>query len=207
MHRESVQSVSEHHVQLFDSSRSLAETVGDFLLAGLGRGENVLIVAGAQHSDLLTRRLEASGINVRNAQQTNRIVMLDAQQTLDKFMRQDTPNAAAFNEIIGTLVARMSGGRRVCVYGEMVDILAAMGNYKGALQLEELWNDLGRREPFNLFCGYASGHFGDPRTSKMLAAICAAHDHLHRKGDDLLAEFLLDQPSVKTARDDNPSRS
>jgi len=207
MRREPVVNISEHHVQLFDSSRSLAETVGDFLLAGFNAGEDVLVVATAQHRDLLTRHLEARGVNVRNAQLANRIVMLDALQTLDKFMRQDVPNTAAFQEVVGGLVARMSNGKRVRVYGEMVDLLAAKGNYKGALQLEELWNDLGRRESFNLFCGYASGHFGDPRTAKALAAICAAHGHLHRKSDDLLAEFLLDQPDVRSSRGGAPSGS
>lgn len=197
MRHESATSVSEHHVQLFDSSRSLAETVGDFLLGGFGRGEHLLIVATPEHRDLLTRRLEGAGLNVRHLQTIGRIVMLDAEQTLDKFMRQDTPSPIAFDEVVGTLVARLSLDRRVCVYGEMVDVLVAQAKHKSALLLEALWNDLGRRAPLNLFCGYASGHFGDPKTAKSLAAICAAHSHLHRKADDLLAEFLLDQPDVK----------
>jgi hypothetical protein len=207
MRHESVTSPSEHHVQLFDSSRSLVETVGEFLLAGFGRGAPLLIVATAQHRDLLTRKLESSGLNVHNAQVINRIVMLDAEQTLDKFMRATLPNPIAFNEVVGGLVARLSRGKRVCIYGEMVDVLAAHGNYKAAQLLEELWNDLGRRESFDLFCGYASGHFGDPKTAKALSAICAAHDHLHRKADDLLAEFLLEQPEVKSIRPGTASRS
>ena len=76
-----------------------------------------------------------------------------------------------------------------------------------AQQLEQLWNDLGRRESYTLFCGYASGHFGDPKTAKLLADICASHSHLHRKGDDLLAEYLLEQPDVKSARRAATSRS
>jgi hypothetical protein len=63
-----------------------------------------------------------------------------------------------------------------------------------------LWNLLGQRESFALFCGYASGHFGDPKTARALGAICAAHGAVHRKADDLLAEFLLEQSDVKTAR-------
>ena len=63
-----------------------------------------------------------------------------------------------------------------------------------------------RREPFTLFCGYASGHFGDPRTAAALVDICAAHTHLHRKADDLLAEFLLEQ-NAALARDGSSSRS
>ena len=184
---------SEHHLQLFDSSKSLAETVAAFLMAGFNRGEPLLVVATPEHRDLLSTKLEAAGLNVRNAMISSRLTMLDASQTLDKFMRQDAPNAAAFDEVVGTLVGRIANGRRVCIYGEMVDVLAARGNYKGAYQLEVLWNDLGRRECYTLFCGYASGHFGDPKTAQALHDICEAHSELHRKKDDLLAEFLLDQ--------------
>ena len=184
---------SEHHLQLFDSSRSLAETVAAFLLAGFKRGEPLLVVATPEHRELLTRKLEEAGIGVRDAMLSSRLTLLDAAQTLGKFMRKDAPNPAAFDEVVGTLVGRLANGRRVCIYGEMVDVLAARGNYKGAHRLEELWNDLGRRESFTLFCGYASGHFGDLKTAKVLQDICDAHTELHRKKDDLLAEFLLDQ--------------
>ena len=184
---------SEHHLQLFDSSKSLAETVAAYLMAGFNRGEPLLVVATPEHRDLLSNKLEAAGLNVRNAMISSRLTMLDASQTLDKFMRQDAPNAVAFDEVVGTLVGRLANGRRVCIYGEMVDVLAARSNYKGAYQLEVLWNALGRRECYTLFCGYASGHFGDPKTAQALHDICEAHSELHRKKDDLLAEFLLDQ--------------
>jgi hypothetical protein len=198
---------SEHHVQLFDSSKSLADTVAAFLLAGFARGESILIVATPEHRELLARRFRESGLNPRDAIAANRLVILDASQTLDKFMRKDTPGAAAFDEVVGTIIEQLSNDKRVCIYGEMVDLLVARGNYNGAQQLEELWNDLGRRECFTLFCGYASGHFGDPKTAKALAAICASHSHLHRKTDDLLAEFLLEQPAVKAVRESVPSRA
>lgn len=201
MRTENTFCTSEHHVQLFDSSRSMADTVAGFLMAGFHRGEPLLIVATPEHRELLSRKLTEAGVNLRQATAANRLVMIDAAQTLEKFMRQDTPNAIAFDEVVGTLVGRLSSGNRVCIYGEMVDVLAARGNYKGAHQLEELWNVLGRRESYTLFCGYASGHFGDPKTAKVLADICAAHDHLHRKQDDLLAEYLLEQTRVKSSRD------
>lgn len=191
---------SEHHLQLFDSSKSLAETVSAFLLAGFHRGEPLLIVATPEHRELLTRKLEEQGVKLREATAANRLVVLDAAQTLDKFMRRDVPSPIAFHEVVGSLVARLSGGNRVCIYGEMVDVLAANGNYKAAHLLEELWNLLGQRESFTLFCGYASGHFGDPKTAKFLAGICASHSHLHRKADDLLAEFLLNEQDVTPSR-------
>ena len=190
---------SEHHLQLFDSSKSLVDTVGGFLLAAFNRGDALLIVATPQHRELLTRRLDESGFNVRDAMNARRLVQIDASQLLDKFMRRDGPNAAAFDEVVGTVVAQLAVDRRVSIYGEMVDVLASRGNLRGAHRLEELWNALGRRQPFTLFCGYASGHFGNPKTAQHLNAICAAHTRLHRKQDDLLAEFLLDQSALSTA--------
>ena len=197
MHWNPPETATEHTVQLFDSSKSLADSVAQFLITGLERGENVLLVATPEHRELLARRLTDFGWSVRTLIAANRMVVLDAGQTLDKFMRQDTPSPVAFDEVVGSLVHRLAGGKRLWIYGEMVDVLAARGNYRGAQQLEEIWNVLGQRECFTLFCGYASGHFGDPRTAKMLAGICAAHDHVHRKPTDILAEFLLNQQDVK----------
>jgi hypothetical protein len=190
---------SEHIVQLFDSSKSLAETVANFLWMALDRGDNVLIAATPQHTHLLTKRLEERGWSVRDAIAAKRMVVLDASATLGTFMRQDTPNAVAFDEVIGTAVRQLANRGRVWIYGEMVDVLAAKGNYKGAHALEELWNELGKRECFTLFCGYASGHFGDARHTRMLGEICKSHSHVHRKADDLLAEYLLEQPEVRAA--------
>ena len=167
------------------------------MITGLERDENLLLVATPEHRELLTRRLTDFGWSVRALVAANRAVVLDAAQTLDKFMRQDTPSPVAFDEVVGSLVHRLAGGKRLWIYGEMVDVLAARGNYRGAQQLEEIWNVLGQRECFTLFCGYASGHFGDPRTAKALAAICASHDCVHRKPADILAEFLLNQQDVK----------
>lgn len=191
--------LSEHRVQLFDSSKSLADTVSAFLVGGLQQGASVLVAATPEHRELLTGRLEAAGWNVRNAVAANRLIVVDAARTLNKFMRRDRPSPVAFDEVVGTMVRRLSGddGQRVWIYGEMVDVLAAQGNLRGALELEELWNALGRRETFTLFCGYASGHFGDARSAPALGDICAAHDTIERRRDDILAEFLLNQPDVK----------
>jgi hypothetical protein len=199
MSPESSRQLSEHRVQLFDSSKSLAETVSAFLVDGLQRGGSVLLAVTPEHRELLGGRIEAAGWNVRNAVAANRLVMVDAVKTLDKFMRRDRPSPVAFDEVVGTLVRRLSGdeGQRVWIYGEMVDVLASRGNLRGAIELEALWNALSRRETFTLLCGYASGHFGDVRSAAALGDICAAHDKVERRRDDILAEFLLNQPDVK----------
>ena len=105
--------------------------------------------------------------------------MLDAQDTLDKFMVDGKPDAAAFKEVVGAAIDRLcwfSGETVVRAYGEMVDVLWRSGNCDGAIQLELLWNDLAKQYSFSLLCGYAMGPFMK-QTGR--AEVCAVHNHVH----------------------------
>jgi hypothetical protein len=73
----------------------------------------------------------------------------------------------------------------------MVDLLAEEANLEAARHLEGLWNDLGRRYPFTLLCGYAAAHFTDPRTAASLRAICESHTHVASAAGDLLGNWIL----------------
>lgn len=73
----------------------------------------------------------------------------------------------------------------------MVDVLAAEGEFSAALELEEIWNELGALQQFTLFCGYSAVHFGNPVTSAALRSICDAHSHVQSNSQDMLATFLV----------------
>ena len=200
MPHERTADISEHSLQLFDSSKSMAESVASFLLAGFRRGEPLLVVATPKHRELIAQKLEQAGVDIHQALMASRLLMLDAAQTVDKFMRQDLPSRIAFDEIVGTLVAQLAKQGRLCIYGEMVDVLVARGLYKAAYLLEVLWSALGKREPFTLFCGYSSEHFGDPKTATILGKICETHDRVHRRKGDVLAELLLERQDARGPR-------
>ena len=112
---------SEHHLQLFDSSTSLVETVSAFLIEGFRRGEPLLLAVTPEHRELLTRALEDAGISVREAMMASRLVIVDAAQTLGKFMRQDVPSRIAFDEVVGTLVAGLLLGLVETAVARLVD--------------------------------------------------------------------------------------
>jgi hypothetical protein len=96
------------------------------------------------------------------------------------------------------LIRQLSAnGKPLRIYGEMVNVLAAQGEYQAAHQLEELWNDLGRRNRFTLFCGYAASHFGDPRTAEALHGICDTHSQVLSSPQDVLGSFLLHARRVR----------
>jgi len=70
-------------------------------------------------------------------------------------MAAGKPDRVAFDRVIGTVIRRSAeGGRLVHAFGEMVALLWDEGLVSEAVQLEGMWDELGRRSPFSLFCGY-----------------------------------------------------
>jgi hypothetical protein len=111
---------------------------------------------------------------------------------MNLFMRHGRPRRSLFQDSIGSLVSSLARrGAHVRVYGEMVDLLAAEGNLDGAVELEKMWNDLGERESFALFCGYSAVNFGNPVTTDALRTICRTHSHIRSDRRDVLAAFLV----------------
>jgi hypothetical protein len=184
---------SEHVVQLFDETESLVASVTSYLIDGWKRGDNLLVVARAAHWALASAELEARGYPVVDQIASGKLMALDAATTMATFMVNGDPQPDKFRGSVADLVARLTEDPMIglTIYGEMVDVLAAQGNFNGAEQLEALWNDLGVRYPFRLLCGYSSAGFGDERTASHLHAICGAHTAVGARESDLLATWLL----------------
>ena len=195
-HRERVvrpRVVSEHLVQLFDEPESLAASLGEYLYDGWTRGDRLLVVARPAHWALTAPELEARGLRVADAIASGRLVVLDAATTMASFMVYGDPARDKFRASVGELVRTLCREPQtgLTIYGEMVDLLAAEGNYRAAERLEALWNDLGESCSFRLLCGYSAVNFGDENTSKQLNDICALHTDASAPETDLLARWLL----------------
>jgi hypothetical protein len=181
----------EHVVQLFDTVESVGETVADFVRDGLAADDIVLVVARPDAWTNVRQRLARNAVDVAGAMYRRQLIVLDAAETLAKFTRQSWPDSGRFDTVIGDLVRELAGRGRLRVYGEMVDVLAADAEFRAAIALEDLWNDLATTTPFTLFCGYSAVHFGSERSSEALKAICRCHSATHAHGDDDLALWLL----------------
>ncbi len=186
------QVASEHIVQFFDSDESRAECVAGFLAEGYRQGEPAIVVATPSNWAATAEQLETCGIPVQKAMADGLIAVKDVTDTLRKISRNGSPDAEAFEAVVGQAVAaldRRSG--RVRAYGEMVDMLAQQGDLADAIRLEALWNKLGERVPFFLMCGYSAAHFVSVATHRALCAICSAHSSVHQHAQDPLAGWLL----------------
>jgi hypothetical protein len=103
--------------------------------------------------------------------------ILDASDTLAKFMGGNKLNAQRFVSVIGSLIDRAklkSRAKNVAVFGEMVAVLWSQKKYSAALQLEELWNDLAKTHSFCLRCAYRATSFQDEH-SELYDSVCSKH--------------------------------
>ncbi len=167
---------AEHFVQFYEADGFLLNSLSGFIGTALNAGESALVVATKQHRDGLDELLQANGLDVANASASGLYVSLDADETLSKFMVDDTPEPERFTEEIGSLIARVRGNRpRLKAFGEMVALLWAKGNFNGAIRLEELWNGLQKKHSFSLFCAYPMNAFSGEQFEQPMNGVCTAH--------------------------------
>lgn len=146
----------DHFVQVYRDERVLVEAISLFAGAALGRNEAVIIVATEDHRRSIERCLGSDGFDVPALKGWGQLTILDAQETLSRFMVDGRPDEARFKAMIAGLVASVRASQRfreVRVYGEMVNLLWSE-NLPAATRLEELWNDVLEEHAISLFCAY-----------------------------------------------------
>ena len=171
-------SESEHFVQFYEADGFLLDSLGGYVCTGLGADETVVVVATEAHREGLDERLRARGLDVAAENTSGRYVSLDAAVTLSSFMVDGSPEPGRFADVVGGIIARAAGGRRVRIFGEMVALLWADGSYDAAIRLEELWNGLRETHSFRLFCAYPMNGIGGEMLAGPFGGVCTAHSRV-----------------------------
>jgi hypothetical protein len=164
-----------HVVQLYQEIGPLAQAVADYVAEGLRRGEAAVIIATPEHRAAFLEKI---------GRHEGQLIVLDAEDTLAKFMANGMPQWKAFHEVIGGLIAELRlRYPTVRAYGEMVDVLWQRGERDAAIRLEEYWNDLGGLQTFSLFCAYRMDALDPDQYGGALESVCKVHSHLIPAGD------------------------
>jgi hypothetical protein len=166
----------DHVVQFYQDDADLADRVAGYLREAVCGGGVAIVIATAGHRDLFRERLTASGADVTAATSSGAYLELDAGDTLGRFMDGGAPDPALFDAAVGHLIRTAAGqGRPVRAYGEMVALLWDQGLVTETIELESLWNRLGRTEAFSLYCAYRLDSVADLTRSHALAEVCGQH--------------------------------
>src|ERR1700719_3381852 len=90
-----------HVVQLYTDDGFLIDVLSRFVGGALAVGDGAVVVSTKSHRVALERRLAAHGLDTAKATLQGRFVILDATETLSKFMVDGSVDDGRFNDIIG----------------------------------------------------------------------------------------------------------
>ena len=171
-----------HLVQLSGADEDcLTRNVSRYLLEGLKRRDGLVVIATPERRAAIVATLKEMGEQPERAIRDGWLVMLDAEETLARFMVDGQPDRKRFDASVGALVrdfrarANYTGLR---AYGEMVGVLWQRGENAAAIRLEEFWNALLKTTDFSLYCGYPIDVFGKDFELGSLDAVLCNHTDL-----------------------------
>jgi hypothetical protein len=168
----------DHLIQVYETDEVMIETLTGFVETGLDLGDCSVVFVTPPHMAALNDKLKSRGIDVDNVIAEDRYIPIDAEETLSKFMVNDSLDEVLFKQTMAPIFDRCRSTQRVVrAGGEMVALLAAQGNWDATIQLERLWEEIHEKKPFSICCLYPKGIVdGGVKTS--VALICAKHSKM-----------------------------
>jgi len=168
-----------HIAQLYQDDEFLVEALSHFVGSGLAQGDGVVVMATAEHWAACLRQLQSRDVALQEAESCGQLAVLDASDTLSRFMAAGMPDWKRFQDTVGAAINRTRRRYvRIRAFGEMVDILWHRGECLAAVRLEELWNHLVKVQDLSLCCAYRIDNLGEDNYNGQLQSVCEAHSHL-----------------------------
>jgi signal transduction histidine kinase len=167
-----------HFVQFYDNEFFLLDSITEYISNGLRAGDACVVIGTESHRDGLAAKLIGHGFDVGAGGLGTGYFAFDAEETLSRFCVNGVVYPELFRKVMGDVVAQAGkGGRHVRAFGEMVALLAGQENFKAAIQLEQLWNELQQKHEFSLFCAYSLSTFNG-QSSSPLIDVCRQHSQV-----------------------------
>ena len=142
---------SEHVVSFYLNAACIVDQITAFIREGLADGERVIALATSSHWDAVSARLEQTGVDHVRATAEGRLILVDAEDALERITMDGEIQVAMFREMVAPL---LSPHRKTRIYGEVVSLLAERGNVEDAMALEALGHELTGALGVRILCGY-----------------------------------------------------
>jgi len=174
----------DHVVQFYGHDYELAEAVGRYLAEAIQAGGVAVVIATEAHRQLFAERLVEAGVDAARladagltpAGAGGALVMLDAEEARQALLIDGRLARHRFDKLVGELMRDAAqGGRPVRAYGEIVARLWADGYVTAAVELEGLWNALGREVDFTLYCAYPLAAVEGEGDAVAVHEVCRQH--------------------------------
>jgi hypothetical protein len=120
-------------------------------------------------------------VNVKDAQDSGQLTIVDADELLPRFMQRALPDGPMFLGLAGEIIARTRGAGRfskVRWWGEMVNVLWERGDVAASMNLEDLFDRVAHEQDIAIFCSFVMDNFNGEIHTHMLPRLGENHSHL-----------------------------
>lgn len=173
-------SCGRHDAHFYEDAVALAQRVAQHLGDALVEGGGAIALARAENLAMFERVLADRGIPIAEHRARGRYIPIDADALCRQLVPGSLPDVKAFRTTIGSLldgIAATVGDAPLHVYGELVDVLWAVGKVDAVLRLEQLWEELGHERCFDLLCGYRLAAFATGEDTPAFETIWSHHSN------------------------------
>lgn len=176
--------------------RELVSDIAEYVADGLRPHQCAIVIAIEAHRIALVEELERRGRDTSREIARGRLTLLDAEESLSRFMRNRRPDSERFYQHVGALLQNKLKRRKyrhVRVYGEMVGLLWESRRFRAAYALEDLWNGLQQEFAFSLYCGYPIDVFDRQFKLRCVEPLFCAHTHVSPTDRSARLELALER--------------
>jgi len=170
-----------HIVQLYQDEEFYGEAISYFAAEGLVRGESIILVATQSNWRNISQRLTDKGFDIPELFARGQLTLLDADETLPKFMVGGMPDGNIFKPLAReTINKARCGGKYPAIrwWGEMVNVLYVDGNGKASNRLEEFFDEVAHEQSIAIFCSFLMDRYDPAIYDDALGNVCRTHSHL-----------------------------
>jgi hypothetical protein len=171
---------ASHAVLFYEHDSELLDTLAQSVSTAIMAGNSAIVIATRAHHNQLSALLKSRSVETYAAVLESRLFLLDAEETLARFMVDGQPDSARFAQALGPTIAQLVANARgespsTFIFGETAPLLWEQGKYDAALRLEQLANELLASSSANILCAYPTRLFAGETHTSFAAEICGLH--------------------------------
>lgn len=185
-----------HIVLVYREDSFLHRAVAKWTAPSLREGGAALLVCTPSNAAAILDLLDKEGIDARAAMEEGRLLVVDAEELMSRFMTPEGPDAQRFQSALRALLGGLApkeGSREIRAWGEMVSVLWVRGEETAARRLEGLWNEALDEREFRLLCSYRMDNLAAPTHDGPLREVCVGHTRLLPEEDEQAFEAAVDR--------------
>jgi len=166
-----------HDVVFYSSDAVLTGAFTRFIAGALDEEKAVIVLLTDAHDESLQRRLRASHVDIDLATREKRYVPVSINELLARVMVNGRPDPAKFEDaaqdLLGEVARDANRHAGIAACGECSSTVWANGDVEAAIQLEHLWDEIGKSRQLDILCAYPLA--ARDVSVRSVRSLCAEH--------------------------------